>query len=126
MFQAHLLRQLQLFVRVGRAAGQAQIGGEEFGGAQQHAVVQARTEITDGGAGRHGDQQGEEQYAQFPGAGITQQLAAGQGQQAGQRHMRHQGSTRSTRWPPSRRIRRWQRCARRSSWVTSTRVAPCS
>ena len=55
-----------------RAAFEHQVGAEEFGGAQQHGAVEARTKVADGGAGSHGHQQGKEQHAQFAGAGIAQ------------------------------------------------------
>ena len=97
-----------------------QVGAEELGGAGEHGAVQAGAEIANGGARGDRDQQGEEQHAQLA-ARLAEQLASGEAQQAGEGHRLHQGSTRSIRRPLSRRIRRRQRCARRSSWVTRTR-----
>ena len=126
VIEAQLEPRVYLFLAGRRAAAQAQVGGEKLAGTQQHGVIQACAEITDGAAGGHRDQQGEEQHPQLAGAGIAQQLAGSERKQASDGHAFHQGSTRSIRCPASRRIRRWQRCARRSSWVTSTRVVPRS
>ena len=49
-----------------------QVGAEELGGTQQHRAIKTGTEVADGRAGRHGDQQGEEQHPQLAGAGIAQ------------------------------------------------------
>ena len=117
----------ELFGAGRRAAAEHQVGAEEFAGAQQHGAVQTCAEVADGGTGRHGDQHGAEQHAQLAGAQVAQQLAGRQGKQAGEGNATgHQGSSCSISRPPSRRICRRQRWARRWSWVTSTRVVPRS
>ncbi len=55
-----------------------QISAKKLGRPQQHCAVQARAEITDGGAGSHGYQKGKEQHPQLSGACIAQQLAGGE------------------------------------------------
>ena len=67
---------VELFAAGGGAAFDLQVGAKKLAGAQQHAVIQAGTEIANGGAGSDGNQQRGEQGAQFAGAGIAQQLAA--------------------------------------------------
>ena len=63
---------IDLLLAGGGAALQHQIGAKELGGTQQHGAVQACAEITDRGAGGHGDDQCEEQHAQLTGASVTQ------------------------------------------------------
>ncbi|MCY1442642.1 hypothetical protein D9M71_590190 [compost metagenome] len=126
MLQALFGASLQLFLAGGGRALEHQVGPEKFGGSHQHCTIEAGAEIADGGTGGDCHQQGEEQYAQFAGASVAQQLTQGKAQHVQQRQPCHQASWGVTRCPASRRIRRRQRCARRSSWVTSTRVVPRS
>src|SRR3990167_3209010 len=97
MLQPQLFTRADLLGCAWRAASQAQVGCEKFSRAQQHAVVQACAEITDGRAGGDGDQQGEKQHTQLACAGIAQQLTASERKQAGKWQLFHQGSTWSTR-----------------------------
>ncbi len=71
MLELQVLAGLDLRRRGRLAAIEYQVGTEKFRGAQQHGVVQARAEITDGRAGGDCDQQGEEQHVQFARAGVT-------------------------------------------------------
>lgn len=115
MLQAQFPAALDLFGPCRRAAFQQQVRAEKLRGAQQHRAVETRAEIADGSAGGYRHYQGEEQYPQFSGAGVAQKLANGKAEQAQQRQACHQGSRGATSRPASRRIRRRQRWARRSS-----------
>gem|GEM_PF-3037120 len=82
VFQPLCLAGVDLLRRGGCAAAQHQVGAKELAGPQQHGVVQACTEIADGGTGGDGDQQGEKQHAQLAGASVAQQLPVSQSEQA--------------------------------------------
>ena len=72
MFEAQVVADLDLFFTGRCRAIKHQVGAEELGGTQQHRAIKTGTEVADGRAGRHGDQQGEEQHPQLAGAGIAQ------------------------------------------------------